>query len=678
MGVAGRTIVLVAALAAVVAGCDPDTGTPAPPASPTPTPVTPGTNIAPAAFAPDHPVPFAYAREGELTVRKSGDSVAKIDLGDGETVIDTGWSADTTRFVALTTNRLLSIDTTSGAVATADCPCWRVAVAADRVYAQRGYGARELTVYDIDDLKPVGTLRPDKVGERGMLQIAGAGDRLIAFAITADGARPMTDVLVVDPASGNSRTVGKTDQIGPPGAVAYTPQGWLGHPMVAYVTNASAGADSSKASLVWFDPARGGQHVVDDTALRAVTGAGKDANTTFEHLWWGRDGTPHVTAQVWTPDGGEVAPLASWRHDGTTWLRTSERISDTHSSRTTSADIAETRDIDGGWGLVLSREGTLRTVRGDKNFGVADDVEEVWTPPVTVAPAATSVTVVNLNAAMGYHMGAGDPAGTDATAADFADLADDLLRQNADIANLQEMAKPAAEHVQQLLADRTGQRWALNWATSGKATYYEGKSAGEGPPDGYANALAGNAQLIRIGYGVQTQSSTTGDAGTMLEPSMQQPDDPKEPPTGRSYCGVALTTADGRTLEVYVTHLARDKDAESVKRVADIRQLQEFLAKRTVPVVLTGDFNESMDVPGGGPTESVIRALNEFTTRQGFTDVGSDLGTTSNEKGPAAQLEGTLRIDYILTRDLPTVDTMKFVSHQSDHWGLVTTLVPPR
>ncbi|HEX6358645.1 endonuclease/exonuclease/phosphatase family protein [Actinophytocola sp.] len=649
MGVSGRTIVLVATVGLILGGCDP---TPSPPTSST---VPTGTSV-----APDKPVPFAYAREGELTVRRSGKSVAEVDLGDEESVVDTGWSADATRFVAVTTNRLLSIDTASGAVATADCSCWSVAVAGGRVYTLGDYGAQELAGYDLGELKPAGTVRPKGVGERGMLRIAGAGDQLVVFAITEDGARALTDVLVVDPASGSSRTVGKTDEVGSPGAVAYTPRGWLGQPMVAYVANASAGADSSTASLVWFDPAKGGQHVVDDAALRTMT----DANTTFEQLWWGRDGTPHVTAQVWQSDGTEIAPLAAWRHDGTTWLRTSERISDTHSTHLKSADVADTRDLDGGWGLVLSRDGELRAVRGDKDLDVADDVKKLWTPPITVAPAATAVTVVNLNAAMGYHLRPGDPAGTDATAADFADLADDLLRQNADIANLQEMAEPAAKHLQRILAERTGQEWAMNWATSGTADYYEGTTPGEGPAEGYAQARAGNAQLIRLGHGIQKQVSTTGNAGRML------------PSGGRSYGGVELSTADGRTVGVYVTHLARDKDAPSTQRVADIRAVQDFLAKREGPVVLTGDFNESMDIPSGGPTESVVRALNEFTTRQGFTDVGHDLGTTSNEKGPAAELEGTLRIDYILTRDQPTLDTVKFVSHQSDHWGLATTLVP--
>lgn len=653
MGVAGRAIVLVASVAVVVAGCDPDTET-QPPTPPKP----PATNVAPAAFAPDQPVPFAYAREGELAVRRSGDTVAEVDLGDEENVLDTDWSADTGRFVAVTSTRLLSIDTASGAVATADCPCWSVAVAAGRVYTLRDYGARELTAYDLGSLNPVGTLRPKSVGARGMMRITGAGDQFVAFAITADGARPLTDVLVVDPASGSSRTVGKTDDVGSPGEVAYTPQGWLGHPMVAYVANASAGADSSTASLVWFDPAKGGQHVVDDAALRTETDAKTDANTTFEHLRWGRDGTPHVTAQVWKPDSTDISPPGPWRYDGTTWLQTS--------APTNSTGVADTGDIDGGWGLILSREGELRTVRGDKDLKVAEDVKEMWTPPVTVAPAATSVTVVNLNAAMGYHLRPGDPAGTDATAADFADLADDILRQNGDIANLQEMAEPAAKHLRQILADRTGQQWAMNWASSGTADYYEGKSPDERPKGEYAGARAGNAQLIRFGYGITTHVATTGESGHKLLSG------------GRSYGGVRLNTADGRELEVYVTHLARDKDATSIERVADIRVIQDFLKERKGPVVLTGDFNESMDVPAGGPTESVIRALNEFTTRHGFTDVGHDLGSTSNQKGIAAQLEGRLRIDYILTRDLPTLDTTRFVSHQSDHWGLTTTLAPPR
>lgn len=121
--------------------------------------------------------------------------------------------------------------------------------------------------------------------------------------------------------------------------------------MVAYVANALAGT----ASLAGFDPAEGDQHVVNDTGLRMTS-----ANTTFERLWWGRDGTQQITARVWLPDGAEIAPLASWRHDGTTWLRTSDRISGAHLR---SADVVESRDLDGGWALVLSRAGELRILR---------------------------------------------------------------------------------------------------------------------------------------------------------------------------------------------------------------------------------------------------------------------------------------------------------------------------
>jgi hypothetical protein len=118
---------------------------------------------------------------------------------------------------------------------------------------------------------------------------------------------------------------------------------------------------------------------------------------------------------------------------------------------------------------------------------------------------------LNLNAAMGHHMEAGDPRGTDATEEDYVLLADDIVSQRGDIANLQEMALPAAKRVAEILSKRTGDRWQLNWATSDKATYHAGKVEGEAQDTVYRDVPAGNAQLVRIGDGITAQKPITLD-----------------------------------------------------------------------------------------------------------------------------------------------------------------------
>jgi endonuclease/exonuclease/phosphatase family metal-dependent hydrolase len=296
---------------------------------------------------------------------------------------------------------------------------------------------------------------------------------------------------------------------------------------------------------------------------------------------------------------------------------------------------------------------------------------------VDPAPAGSTkpgpaVTVVNLNAAMGYRIEAGNPAGTDATPEDLADLADDILSRGADIANLQEMAKPAALELQAILAARTGHEWQLNWAHSGTATYYPGKEKDEAPSPGYRDVSAGNAQLVRIGDGVRSQQPITldgehDDQGILL------------PSGGRSFAGAQITTEHG-VVDVYVTHLAREKDASDEVRARDVHRLQEFTESRTNPAVVTGDFNQTVDYVRGQPYPNyrTVDALRSFMDTHGYTDLARDEGPTSNQKAEPWERPALtpLRIDYILARGVRTRDTARFESHQSDHWGLVTTIDP--
>ncbi|MFI7676536.1 endonuclease/exonuclease/phosphatase family protein [Actinophytocola sp. NPDC049390] len=296
---------------------------------------------------------------------------------------------------------------------------------------------------------------------------------------------------------------------------------------------------------------------------------------------------------------------------------------------------------------------------------------EESTPPArpTGAVHDDEVRIVNLNAAMGYKNSAGDSAGTDATTADFELLADDILGQRGDVANLQEMALPAARELRDILGKRTGEEWQLNWGYSVDASYYKGEDGEPGPRPGYQNVPAGNAQLIRIGDGVTAQKPLTDDG---------RKDDGKNadqgimlPSGGRSFVGAEITTAAG-PVAVYNTHLALD-EVPDPERAADVRRIQEVTEANTDPAVLTGDFNQTIDfVPGQPyPNRLTVDAIRAFMDTHGYTDVARDKGPTSNEK---RKYLGTKRIDYILVRGVATTDTVRFVSHESDHWGLSTTL----
>jgi hypothetical protein len=69
-----------------------------------------------------------------------------------------------------------------------------------------------------------------------------------------------------------------------------------------------------------------------------------------------------------------------------------------------------------------------------------------------------------------------------------------------------------------------------------------------------------------------------------------------------------------------------------------------------------------------------VAAIRAFITDYGYTDVARDKGPTSDQK---YRNRVHHRIDYILARGVATTDTVRFVSHESDHWGLATTLDLP-
>lgn len=237
------------------------------------------------------------------------------------------------------------------------------------------------------------------------------------------------------------------------------------------------------------------------------------------------------------------------------------------------------------------------------------------------------------------------------------------------MANLQEMALPAARELRTILGTKTGDEWQLNWSFSGNATYYTGQKGEAGPRPDYRHVPSGNAQLIRIGDGITSQrpltddgkdDGKTADQGIML------------PSASRSFVGAEITTAHGK-VAVHNTHLALAHQVPDEVRARDVRKIQEITEAYPGPTVLTGDLNQNIDVVPGRPYPSpeTVDAIRAFTDTYGYADVARDKGPTSNEK---RRDRGTKRIDYIFVRGVGTTDTVRFVSHESDHWGLATTL----
>jgi hypothetical protein len=366
----------LAAVAVLAAAC---TGEPAP---------EPKNESKPAKREPHVAIPpvFAYATDTGVALMNGGKALTGIELSGDEYVTDAEWTADGTRFVVATSARVVSVDTKTGATKTASCTCESIAVADGKVYTSR-YGTSELTAYALPALSKAGTVRPDLDGGRGLLSIDGAGDRLVLFHITADGARPLTDVLVLDPATDELTTMGRTDDIGTPSGGVYTPRGWQGTPAYAYIANASSGATTGLGSIVWFDPTGTRQQTVaNDRHLRVETPpllTPERFNTGRDHLWWAADGSLHTTAWTWAcqslsassdPQCHDLLPHQQWRYDGGEWTRADDR------------DLASVRGLADGTTLELANDNALALVDGDERTPVASEVRRLWTPALP-APA---------------------------------------------------------------------------------------------------------------------------------------------------------------------------------------------------------------------------------------------------------------------------------------------------
>lgn len=332
------------------------------------------------------PPVLAYATPTAIRVHRGATAVADIALAKDEYVADAEWVPDGTRVVLATSTRLVSVDTATGATATAPCKCSHLAVAGDKVYSLDGYSPKEMAVHDMATLRPAETLRPDLEGAKGLLDIDGAGDRLVMFRITEDGARPLSDVVVLHPATGATTTVGNTGYVGTPSEGTYTPRGWRDDPVYAYLASGSTGAQTGTASVVWFDPTSPAPQVVTtDRQLRAESPDVPDEswNSGREHLWWASDGTVRTTAWTWKcertgslsgPRCTDLLPHQQWRHDGVDWTRTDDR------------DLDSVRELGNGTSVELSREKQLFHVDGDTRTPLATEVAKLWTPALPAVP----------------------------------------------------------------------------------------------------------------------------------------------------------------------------------------------------------------------------------------------------------------------------------------------------
>lgn len=328
------------------------------------------------------PPVFAYAVDDAVRVVNAGKVIADLDLAEQEYAADAEWTPDGARLVVGTSDRLLSIDTATGDVSTADCSCYGVAVANGRVYGMDTYGATELSVYSLPDLSTKDTVKPNLPGEHGLLAVDGAGDRVVMFNITEEGARPVTDVVVLDPRSGATITVGETGGVGVPRGGTYTPRGWQGTPVYAYLANAANGASRAVDSVVWFDPARSrAQQVANDRYLRVETPPHLETqqfNSAVDHLWWAADGSLNSTARTWgcvdAEDCFDMLPHQQWRYDRAGWTRTGDQ------------GLASVRVLAGGTSVELGDDGALTLVDGADRTAIAAGVTNLWTPALAAPP----------------------------------------------------------------------------------------------------------------------------------------------------------------------------------------------------------------------------------------------------------------------------------------------------
>lgn len=332
---------------------------------------------------------YAYSDQGALRVMRGRDEVKRIGFDADDRATDVDWAPDGSRFVATTTKKLISLDVRSGALASIDCDCGYVALVGGRVYTATRE-AKELTVRNPVTLAVDGKLPLQLGAALGLENLDGAGNRLVTYQIVATGARDESNVVVLDPATGASTTVG-TAIMAESGV--YTPKGWRGGAMYAYLVTGSDGVQSGVAEARWFDPLHPSKQVVtDDAALRAETPEVREDefNSGLDQLWWAADGTLRGTAWTWScrptaplePDECQnKVPHTQWRYDGTEWSQVDRR------------ELATAQAIGGGWSLEVGLppgdkplERRLTVISRGERTEISSVAGHVWTPPQLATP----------------------------------------------------------------------------------------------------------------------------------------------------------------------------------------------------------------------------------------------------------------------------------------------------
>lgn len=132
----------------------------------------------------------------------------------------------------------------------------------------------------------------------------------------------------------------------------------------------------------------------------------------------------------------------------------------------------------------------------------------------------------------------------------------------------------------------------------------------------------------------------------------------------RRTVGRALVKAPGGDVMVYVTHLTNLPSNQRL-RVMQVRHILAWMAKDTVPHMLMGDFNDSVD-------SASIR-----TVKRKLVEVFATAGRGPSYTYPFTFLPN-VRLDYVFaSRDLTPTDVHVIHANASDHFPLVADFQQP-
>lgn len=329
--------------------------------------------------------------------------------------------------------------------------------------------------------------------------------------------------------------------------------------------------------------------------------------------------------------------------------------------------------------------------------------------PLQAAPPIddpNSLTIVDLNAAMGLGMGPGNPLGTDLNSTDLDILANDLTKKSIpDVITLQEMAQvalagiPGVVGLQMALKAKTGGSWTAYFGSAGLAdkdgnpniNYYSSIGSDIGNPNETPTpSYAGNAILVREGSGIAASRPLTinpdkaNDYGVRLQSSGLS-DRTYDGMTPGALVGVQLQTSNGCVVNVFNTHIANNDtpgDTHKIKaeQIDFVREeITQVWSLAGIPTILTGDFNTEMYRSFWQRWREDNDAMRRFLS-SGFRDASFLI------QGTVTKFWGTWLFDYdhMLIKDFTRDNSIPFLpppgttatvydSRISDHRALTMT-----